>query len=356
MLALAAVVVSGAYFLAFSFERAGAKHLGTRIPSTEYWGIALSKEAQERNEYFGTIYIGTPPQEFNVVFDTGSANLWVPSVSCSSAACTNHRRFNPHLSSSFQSTNEVVSISYGTGSMTGALGYDTVKVGSMADTQQGFVMSESESIFLSYSHFDGILGLGYPSLSVSGATPVFDNIWKEGLLPQDLFSVYLSRDTGSAVIFGGIDSSYYTGSLQWVPVTAQKYWQITVDSITLDGQVIACSDGCDSIVDTGTSVIAGHPEAIRGIQRAIGAAADEYGLYTVACDSVSSLPDIIITMNGIQYPLPASAYINQYPGSCSSGFQSTTGLWILGDIFIREYFVVFDRGNNRVGFAPTIKK
>ncbi|XP_063781890.1 pepsin A-like isoform X2 [Pseudophryne corroboree] len=307
------------------------------------------------NEYFGTIYIGTPPQEFSVVFDTGSANLWVPSVSCSSAACANHHKFNPHLSSTFQSSTEMVSISYGTGSMKGALGYDTVQVGSIAATNQGLVLSETESIFLYYSHFDGILGLGYPSLSVSGTTPVFDTMWNEGLISQDLFSVYLSRGNGSMITFGGIDESHYTGSLQWVPVTEQKFWQITISSIMLSGQVVACQDGCDAIVDTGTSVIAGHPEAIRGIQEAIGATPDVYGLYNVNCNEIRSLPDIIITIDGMDYPIPASAYINQFPGSCSSGFQSTSGPWILGDIFIREYFVVFDRSNNRVGFASAVK-
>nr|XP_011766854.1 pepsin A-1-like [Macaca nemestrina] len=144
-------------------------------------------------EYFGTIGIGTPAQDFTVIFDTGSSNLWVPSVYCSSLACTNHNLFNPQDSSTYQSTSGTLSITYGTGSMTGILGYDTVQVGGISDTNQIFGLSETEpGSFLYYAPFDGILGLAYPSISSSGATPVFDNIWDQGLVSQDLFSVYLS--------------------------------------------------------------------------------------------------------------------------------------------------------------------
>nr|XP_014722413.2 pepsin II-4-like [Equus asinus] len=312
-------------------------------------------------EYFGTISIGTPPQEFTVIFDTGSSNLWVPSTYCSSLACYDHKRFNPEKSSTYQATSESISITYGTGSMTGILGYDTVRVGGIEDTNQIFGLSEKEpGFFLFLAPFDGILGLGYPSISASGATPVFDNIWDQGLVSQDLFSVYLSSDdeSGSVVMFGGIDSSYYTGSLHWVPVTTEGYWQITVDSITINGESIACSGGCQAIVDTGTSLLAGPTSGIDNIQSYIGARKDLLGEEVISCSAIDSLPDIVFTMNGVEFPLPPSAYILKEDDSCISGFEgmdldtSSGELWILGDVFIRQYFTVFDRANNQVGLAP----
>ncbi|KAM6159373.1 pepsin A [Rhynchocyon petersi] len=312
-------------------------------------------------EYFGTIGIGTPAQEFTVIFDTGSSNLWVPSVYCSSPACTNHNRFNPQASSTYQATSQTVSIAYGTGSMTGILGYDTVQVGGIADTNQIFGLSETEpGSFLYYSPFDGILGLAYPSISSSGATPVFDNMWNQGLVPQDLFSVYLSSNdqSGSVVMFGGIDSSYYTGTLNWVPLSSEGYWQITVDSITMNGESIACSGSCQAIVDTGTSLLSGPTNAIANIQSYIGASQNSNGQMVVSCSAINNLPDIVFTINGVQYPLPPSAYILQSQQGCISGFQGMNiptesgELWILGDVFIRQYFAVFDRANNQVGLAP----
>uniref|UniRef100_A0A4W4HN64 pepsin A n=1 Tax=Electrophorus electricus TaxID=8005 RepID=A0A4W4HN64_ELEEL len=320
--------------------------------------------------YYGVISIGTPPQSFQVIFDTGSSNLWVPSIYCSSAACNNHDKFNPQKSSTFKATNKPLSIYYGTGSMTGVLGYDTVGVGGIQVAHQIFGLSTTEAPFMAYMRADGILGLAYPQLSSSNAQPVFDNMVQQGLV-QDFFSVYLSGNshTGSEIIFGGYNPNHYTGSLVWIPLSSETYWQITMDSVTINGQVVACSGGCQAIVDTGTSLIAGPNSDIASINSWVGATVKN-GAAVVNCNSISSMPDVTFNIHGSSFSLPASAYVRQVSAAsflswnshdhsgyygCSTGFSNGgSSLWILGDVFIRKYYTVFNRGTNSVGLAKAV--
>ncbi|NXW39043.1 PEPE protein, partial [Phaetusa simplex] len=232
--------------------------IGTKFPHAFPNGTEVATEPLLNTldmEYYGTISIGTPPQDFTVVFDTGSSNLWVPSVSCPSLACREHLTLLHSHSSTYKSTGQNLSIQYGTSAMEGIVGSDTVTVASLLDTNQLFGLSTTEpGQFFVHVKFGGILGLGYPNLAVDGITPVFDNMVNESLLEENLFSVYLSRETtGSVVIFGGIDEAYFTGSINWISVSYQGYWQISMDSIIVDSQEVACSSGCQAIIDTGTS-------------------------------------------------------------------------------------------------------
>ncbi|XP_045643461.1 cathepsin E isoform X1 [Ursus americanus] len=319
-------------------------------------------------EYFGTISIGSPPQNFTVIFDTGSSNLWVPSVYCTSAACKTHARFYPSQSNTYSELGSHFSIQYGTGSLSGIIGADQVDVEGLVVVGQQFGESVTEpgQTFVN-AEFDGILGLGYPSLAVGGVTPVFDNMMAQNLVDIPMFSVYMSSDpeggAGSELIFGGYDHSHFSGNLHWVPVTKQGYWQIALDAIQVGGAVMFCSEGCQAIVDTGTSLITGPSDKVKQLQKAIGAEPMD-GEYGVECANLNVMPDVTFTINGISYTLQPTAYtlLDFVDGMefCSSGFQGLDiqppagPLWILGDVFIRRFYSVFDRGNNRVGLAPAV--
>ncbi|KAF7670168.1 hypothetical protein LDENG_00068150 [Lucifuga dentata] len=304
--------------------------------------------------YYGIIGIGTPPQFFKVLFDTGSSDLWVPSISCTSSACSHHAKFNSKASATFQAGSHPFYISYNTGFAAGSTGYDTIMISDFYVENQIFGLTDTEAAFLGSVPFDGILGLAFPSRSHVGGTPIFYNMWNQGKIPLNLFSMYLSRSVeGSMIILGGTDPSYYTGGITWIPVHQPTgFWNIQIQSITINGNTVACSGKCEAVVDSGTSLIIGPSKDIDNINGWLGAYTDQNGDAVVSCDNVNFLPDIVFNINGYSFSLPPSAYITKSVSGCRTGFA--TGSWILGEVFMQQFYTAFDIGNNMVGFAQAV--
>ncbi|KMQ91406.1 lysosomal aspartic protease, partial [Lasius niger] len=170
--------------------RKALKKVGTDLQQIDLCKVNASSEPLINYldvEYYGVISIGTPPQIFNVIFDTGSSNLWVPSAKCSSSnfACLLHNKYDSTKSSTYKSNGAQFAIQYGTDNLTGFLSTDVVNVAGLNVQSQTFgeVINES-GLALIFAKFDGILGLGYPSISVDGVTPVFNNMVQQGLVPE----------------------------------------------------------------------------------------------------------------------------------------------------------------------------
>ncbi|XP_070828509.1 gastricsin-like [Chaetodon trifascialis] len=348
-------------------------HLPYQDPALKYQNNELAGSANmyinnyADNTYYGPISIGTPPQSFQVLFDTGSSNLWVDSIYCNTDACNTHTKFNPQASSTFRAKGQIFYAPYGSGSLFGTFGYDTVNVGGIVISGQEIGLSTYEpgENFV-VAKFDGILGLAYPSLSSGGQTPVVDSMISKHLLNSNLFAFYLSRDEqqGSVLSFGDVDSSLYQGQIHWTPVVSETYWRIGVQEFLINGQKSdICSQGCQSIVDTGTSLLTAPYQYMSKIMQAIGGQAGDDGLYVVDCSQINSLPTLSFVVSGATLPLPPSAYISQQSQNGNQVCQvnisptylnSEMPLWIFGDVFLREYYSVFDRANNRVGFATAV--
>jgi len=357
------------------FDRAAVKASLERKYGNVGAGVAVPITDYEDAQYYGQIGIGTPPQIFYVVFDTGSSNLWVPSSQCSifDIACDLHNKYYESESSTYVANGTVFNITYGSGTLSGFLSTDDVTLGALKIKLQTFAEATVlEGLSWILAQFDGILGLGFLSISVDQVAPVWYNIMKQNLVTDHIFGVFLSKNPntgpGGELMLGGTNTNYYTGPFTYVNLTSETYWQFAMDNLMLVGSTLSyctAAKPCKAICDTGTSLIAGPTAEINAINTKLGAVPfNGEGIFP-SCDVIATLPNVTVTLNGIKFNLTPKDYVLQVTAlgqtECISGFLGidipppTGPLWILGDVFISTYYTVFDFDNERVGFAPSIQ-
>jgi saccharopepsin len=210
---------------------------------------------------FSEISIGTPPQSFKVVLDTGSSNLWVPSTECGSIACYLHTKYDSSASTTYKKNGSDFEIRYGSGSLSGFISQDTVQIGDIKVKNQLFAeATEEPGLAFAFGRFDGIMGLGYDTISVNKIVPPFYSMVDQGLLDEPVVSFYLSDtangdNDASEAMFGGVNKDHYTGKMTKIPLRRKAYWEVDLDAITF-GDATAELDNTGVILDTGTSLIA----------------------------------------------------------------------------------------------------
>jgi saccharopepsin len=307
---------------------------------------------------FSEITIGTPPQTFKVVLDTGSSNLWVPSQQCGSIACYLHKKYDSSASSTYKANGSEFAIQYGSGSLSGFVSQDSVTIGDLKIKGQDFAEATSEpGLAFAFGRFDGILGLAYDTISVNKIVPPFYNMINQKLLDEPVFAFYLGEESDeSEATFGGVDKNHYEGKITYIPLRRKAYWEVDLDSITF-GDEEAELENTGAILDTGTSLNVLPSSLAELLNKEIGAKKGYNGQYTVECDKRDSLPDITFTLAGYPFNITAYDYILEMQGSCISTFQGMDfpapvgPLVILGDAFLRRWYSVYDLGKDAVGIA-----
>ncbi|ROV95556.1 hypothetical protein VSDG_05361 [Cytospora chrysosperma] len=307
-------------------------------------------------QYFSEISLGSPPQSFKVILDTGSSNLWVPSSKCTSIACYLHTKYESSASSTYKKNGSSFEIQYGSGSMKGFVSQDVLQIGDLTIKNQDFAEATQEpGLAFAFGKFDGILGMGYDTISVNKIVPPFYNMVDQKLIDDAVFAFYLSKDgQGSEVVFGGSDKDHYTGKMVNIPIRRKAYWEVDLDGITVDGET-ASYDDAGIILDTGTSLIALETDLAEMLNKQIGAKKGYSGTYTLECNTRDDLPDITFTLAGHNFTIDAYDYTIESGGSCISAFMGMSLpanlAGILGDAFLRPWYSIYDLGKNQVSIA-----
>lgn len=266
--------------------------------------VRNGKTILHKTAYFGTIFLGQPSrQPFTVVFDTGSAHLFVPSSTCESKSCGAHQTFHRNSSGSVVDIDfngnpveegedaDQVAIAYGTGEISGDLAREVVCLAassaaahSSAEEAHSAAAGVAEVVdatcvnarvvlatnmtvepFWDFA-FDGVFGLGLAALALHPEFSVFGQMLAQHPLVEPRFGVYLARDDGHAseIAFGGHDELRMSGDLRWAPVARPElgYWLMRVRRVRVGTEFLElCEAGdCVAIADTGTSLL-GVPQA-----------------------------------------------------------------------------------------------
>uniref|UniRef100_A0A0N4ZCD3 Peptidase A1 domain-containing protein n=1 Tax=Parastrongyloides trichosuri TaxID=131310 RepID=A0A0N4ZCD3_PARTI len=322
-------------------------------------------------EYLGNITVGTPGQMFNVVLDTGSANLWVVDKSCGTqknrnAACKGKSKFDSKKSKTYKRMKGKFHITYGIGYAKGFLGQDTVtflgvKKSKLKLKRITFGQATSISQDDANDPIDGILGLGFQSLAEKKIVPPMTVAVKRNLLKKPVFTVYLKQMGGNA--YGPIGGKFTYGAVNqdncgpvigYQKLSSASYWQFKMQQISVKNKVYI--GGFSAIADTGTSLLGASPTIANGLANAIGAQyVPQYGVYMVKCDvKFNGLNLKLLKMNlrirekHMVVPFAGKFCVFNIQPFESFGYGPT---FILGDPLHRSYCVIYDIGRKRIGFA-----
>lgn len=225
--------------------------------------------------YYGPVTVGGAdgsPQTFELIFDTGSSDIWVPGADCGIVAgCVHPRDAKYDGGGTALGTN--TSIEYGSGSTEGANYVDDVTVAGLNSTQQTLFAVTSAYGFEAIDA-DGICGMAFSSIAQDNGTTFFENLMAQGSVDTNEFGFYMGRvasgtEDDSEMALGGRDSAKYTGDFTTVPVTSETYWQVALDKVTVNSKTGGANTPGQAAIDTGTTTIVAPTTAAREIMAKI---------------------------------------------------------------------------------------
>jgi hypothetical protein len=348
------------------FERT-QPDIGMRIPFAQLNSIDSNRPIIQAdslaNTLVGTVYVGTPPQPLQVLFDTGSDTFWVRSSNCTSDECIGRPSFKASKSTTYiQSQNSTTKeLVYGDGTNVGCtLNSDTLKIGAVEVKNMN--VCEGTSIETTVGSTDGIIGFGPPSNKTG--LDIFSVLARDSVdAPAEVsfwFDRNLNSTTAGEIYFGGTDESKFIPPMQYSTITPNTAnWKIQIDDInvTLEGKKSSLLAAPTQVmIDTGTTLVLVPPNLFSKLTANMDIQLVD-AFYYVDCNTIEQMPPIEFKFNGMD-PLVLDWHLQVLVAtkrtSCLSIFQPHSGNVndvIIGALFLRNFYTVFDYGNRRIGFG-----
>ncbi len=311
--------------------------------------------------YLCEVSIGTPPQKLMLDFDTGSSDLWVFSTDTQTSETNGQTLYKPAKSSSSKLLQGFKwAIGYGDKSNSKGVVYqDVVKIGTASVNNQAVESAtDVSSQFTNDSDSSGLLGLAYDKGNT--VKPTQQKTWFSNIksrLAQPLFTARLKHQEVGSYNFGYIDQSQYTGDISYTPAftdaLGHRLFNATgyavADAELNDRVITGTADTGTSIVYLPTDVASDYWSNVDGAQKQQVAE----GQYLWVFDCNTSLPTFSFGVGSGRITIH-SDNINfaSEQGSCIGGLGGIDGaLAIFGDVAMKSGFVVYDDGNNQLGWA-----
>ncbi|KAN0064933.1 hypothetical protein ACQY0O_001990 [Thecaphora frezii] len=360
--AAAAAATSG--FPETNLEASTATELFEAEEPTTAQSLGIDIEANDIG-YIVTIGLGSDDLPFRMLVDSGSADTWVPGVSCRACGAS-HRRLSSWTSKSFRSIESKFSIAYGTGDVEGKLAQDRMTIANMTLVRHTLGLAEKESEDFSGDDvpFDGLIGLAKTELSNAGVATPIDALYEEGLVEAPVMGYRLGRVSDGyndgEVTFGGIDASKFEGELTEIEnVSDTGFWEAMIDKVSYGGRDLKLRERT-AILDTGTSLIVAPEADARALHAAIpGAKADGQGGYTIPCTTTDR---VALSFGGRQFDIDPRDLLflpvdeNDLEGDCvsavSAGDVGEKNQWLVGATFLKNVYFATNAKTNTIGLAP----
>ncbi|PHH91982.1 hypothetical protein CDD83_9429 [Cordyceps sp. RAO-2017] len=322
-------------------------------------GSTAAIPAKNDAEFLSPVEIGG--QKLNLIFDTGSSDLWVFNSELPASQTQGHQVYNPAASRTFRPMDNLqFRISYGDGSgAEGGVGMDIVSVGGAKAAQPVQLATAVTQTFAQDQNNDGLMGLAFGKINT--VQPQKQNTFFENVrdsLNEPVFTADLSGGSAGTYTFGSIDRRRFKGDLAWIPAnTTMGFWQFSSEKFAVGGgQPQPATSGGQAIADTGTTLIMADSKIVEGYYSQVkGAKFDQRnGGFTFPCNA--QMPDLDLDIGGVYMARVAGEdikFAEAGGGLCFGGVQEVPQgvMGIYGDVFFKSQFVAFNGGNNTLGMA-----